>query len=157
MAEYVGEILETDLYVAIAVDSKGDVLAYVCNGMGIDYLFRGSVQANAVDLTSEAGQASLQASMDGEGFTGTFSVEGKTGGVAVCKHVVRLAHPLPRLRIPADHRTVERYRRVNVLRQVLVPHETPANVSHSASSDRGKDSPSLRSRCRLSGELPVTR
>ncbi|MBC7877877.1 MAG: hypothetical protein H7Y59_11980 [Anaerolineales bacterium] len=77
MVEYVGEIPDTDLYVAIAVDSTGGVLAYVCNGMGIDYLFRGSVQANVVDLTSEAGQANLQASMDGEGFTGTFSVDGK--------------------------------------------------------------------------------
>lgn len=78
MVEYVGEIPETEFFVAIAVDSAGDVLAYVCDGMGIDYLFHGTAQANAMDLTSDVGQASLQASMESQGFAGTFSVDGKT-------------------------------------------------------------------------------
>jgi hypothetical protein len=78
MVEYVGEIPETEFFVAIAVGSAGDVLAYVCDGMGIDYLFHGTAQANAVDLTSDVGQASLKANMQSQGFAGTFSVDGKT-------------------------------------------------------------------------------
>ena|SRR5687768_1355662 len=78
MTEYVGEIPETEFYVAIAVGPAGNVLAYVCNGMGIDYLFRGSLQAeNVLELNSEAGGAVLQAKMENEGFTGTISVDGK--------------------------------------------------------------------------------
>jgi hypothetical protein len=79
MTEYVGEIPETEFYVAIAVGSTGEVLAYVCNGMGIDYLFRGSLQAeNVLELNSEAGGAVLQAKIENAGFTGTFSANGNT-------------------------------------------------------------------------------
>jgi len=78
MVEYVGEIPETEFFVAFAVDSSGSVLAYVCDGMGIDYIFHGTAQANAVDLTSDVGQASLKASMNGQGFAGAFSIDGNT-------------------------------------------------------------------------------
>lgn len=78
MVEYVGEIPETEFFVAIAVGPTGDILAYVCDGMGADFLFHGSAQANALDLTSDKGQASLKAKMENNGFAGTFSVNEKT-------------------------------------------------------------------------------
>jgi hypothetical protein len=78
MAEYVGEIPGTEFYVAIAVGPTGNVLAYVCNGMEIDYLFRGSLQAeNGLELNSGSGAAVLQAKLENEAYTGTFSVDGK--------------------------------------------------------------------------------
>ncbi len=78
MVEYVGEIPETDFLIAIAVGPTGDVLAYICNGMGTDYLFHGTTQGKALDLTSDVGQADLQAKLEGQGFTGTFSADGKS-------------------------------------------------------------------------------
>ena len=78
IVEYVGKIPQSEFFVAIAVDSSGAVLAYVCNGMGIDYIFHGTAQANTVDITSDVGQASIQASMGDQGFAGTFSVDGNT-------------------------------------------------------------------------------
>lgn len=77
MVEYVGEISETNFFVAIAIGPAGDVLAYICDGMGTDYLFHGTAQGNALDLISDEGQASLQAEPNGQGFAGTFSVNGK--------------------------------------------------------------------------------
>jgi hypothetical protein len=76
--EYVGEIPETDFFVAIAIGTTGDVLAYVCDGMGTEYLFRGAAQGNTLDLTSDEGSASLQANLETEGGTGTLTVGGQT-------------------------------------------------------------------------------
>jgi hypothetical protein len=78
MTEHVGEIPGTEYYVAIAVASTGDVLAYVCNGMGSDYLFRGALENDSLKLTSDAGQAGLEATLDGAAYNGTFSVDGAT-------------------------------------------------------------------------------
>jgi hypothetical protein len=78
MTEYVGEISGTEYYVAIAIGPTGDVLAYVCDGMGSDYLFHGTAQNDSLKLTSDAGQASLEASLEGAAYNGTFSVDGNT-------------------------------------------------------------------------------
>jgi hypothetical protein len=76
-AEYVGEVSGTEFFVALAVGPSGDVLAYVCNGMGSEYLFRGIVRDDSVNLTSEDGKASLEARFDDRSYNGTFSVDGK--------------------------------------------------------------------------------
>jgi hypothetical protein len=78
MTEYVGEIPEAEFFVAIAVGASGDVLAYVCNGMGNDYLFRGTLQNASVNLNSADSQANLRASLEGVAYSGTFSKDGKS-------------------------------------------------------------------------------
>jgi hypothetical protein len=75
--EYVGEIPGTEFFAAIAVGPAGEVLAYVCNGMGVDFLFRGVLQSDkSLALNSESGNATLQANAVSEGFSATFSVDG---------------------------------------------------------------------------------
>lgn len=78
MKEYVGEVAGTAFYVAIAVGPAGEVLAYVCDGMGTDYLFHGTHENGSMTLASDAGQATLSAALDGGSYNGTFSVGGST-------------------------------------------------------------------------------
>ena len=46
--------------------------------MGSDYLFHGTLQKDFINLTSDAGQANLEASMEDAAYNGTFSADGKT-------------------------------------------------------------------------------
>jgi len=76
--EYVGEIPGTGLYVAIAVNLDGNVLAYVCDGMGVDYLFRGTGEPGIpLSLSAESSDAKLEATITGNTYTGVFSINGK--------------------------------------------------------------------------------
>ena len=76
--EYVGEIPGTELYIAIAVNPDGSVLAYVCDGMGVDYLFRGMSQpGDPLSLSSESSDARLEAEIEDNTYTGVFLTDGK--------------------------------------------------------------------------------
>lgn len=76
--EYVGEIPGTELYVAIAVNPNGSVLAYVCDGMGIDYLFRGTTQpGDPLLLSTESSDARLEAVTEDNTYSGVFLKDGK--------------------------------------------------------------------------------
>jgi hypothetical protein len=76
--EYVGEIPGTELYVAIAVNPDGNVLAYVCDGMGVDYLFRGTGKpGEPLSLGAESSDARLEAALEGNTYAGVFSTDGK--------------------------------------------------------------------------------
>jgi len=78
MTEYVGEIPGTEFYVAIAVGSTGSVLAYVCDGMGGDHLFRGTLENDSLRVSADAGQARLEAHREGAAYSGTFSADGES-------------------------------------------------------------------------------
>jgi hypothetical protein len=76
--EYVGVIPGTELYVAIAVNPDGNVLAYVCDGMGIDYLFRGTGQpGDPLLLGAESSDARLEAVIEDNTYAGVFFTDGK--------------------------------------------------------------------------------
>jgi len=76
--EYVGEIPGTEFYVAIAINPDGTVLAYVCDGMGVDYLFRGTSQpGDPLSLGAESSDARLEAAIEGNAYAGVFFTDGK--------------------------------------------------------------------------------
>lgn len=68
------------LFAIIAEEAENgeerDVRAYMCDGSSVTEWFRGPVAGNTIDLTSESGEAQLQAELTQDGASGTFTLSG---------------------------------------------------------------------------------
>jgi len=73
---------EDEIFVAIVADAplagamERRVRAYLCDGRSIDEWFVGEVAGNNVSLSSEDGDAEIEAEMTADGVTGTLSLAG---------------------------------------------------------------------------------
>lgn len=77
VAEHVGKTEDGELFVAVALDPRGKVNGYVCDGRGHGAAFDGTTGGDRVELRSADGAARLTADLGAEPLVGTIEFRGE--------------------------------------------------------------------------------